>query len=72
VLWYLKDADGLDRARLGDLDPGYLRHPEARELVKGAKRLFRATADMDDPARIWEVAAGQGLPVEKLADFVRR
>jgi hypothetical protein len=72
VLWYLKDADGLDRARLGDLDPGYLRHPEAREFVKAAKRLFRATADMDNPPRIWAMAAEQGLPVEELVDFVRR
>jgi len=39
----LKDADGLDRVRLGDLDPRYLRHPEAKALVPFAKALFDAT-----------------------------
>lgn len=29
----LKDADGLDRVRLGDLDPRYLRYPESRGMV---------------------------------------
>jgi hypothetical protein len=39
----LKDADGLDRVRLGDLDPRYLRNPEAREMVAFAERLFNQT-----------------------------
>jgi hypothetical protein len=39
----LKDADGLDRVRLRDLDPRYLRHPEAREMVGFAERLYDAT-----------------------------
>lgn len=39
----LKDADGLDRVRLGDLDPAYLRHPEAVGMVAFAERLYRAT-----------------------------
>lgn len=39
----LKDADGLDRVRLGDLDPRYLRHPEARGMVPFAQALFDAT-----------------------------
>jgi hypothetical protein len=39
----LKDADGLDRVRLGDLDPGYLRNPEAREMVGFAEALFEET-----------------------------
>lgn len=39
----LKDADGLDRVRLGDLDPSRLRHPEAREMVPFAQALFDRT-----------------------------
>jgi hypothetical protein len=39
----LKDADGLDRVRLGDLDPRYLRHPEAREMIAFAEALFAET-----------------------------
>jgi hypothetical protein len=39
----LKDADGLDRVRLGDLDPRYLRHPEAKDMVTFAQALFDAT-----------------------------
>lgn len=39
----LKDADGLDRVRLRDLDPSYLRFSESREMVKFADALYRAT-----------------------------
>ena len=39
----LKDADGLDRVRLGDLDVRYLRHTEARTMVRFALALFDAT-----------------------------
>lgn len=39
----LKDADGLDRVRLADLDPRYLRHDEAHDLVDFAHALFDAT-----------------------------
>lgn len=39
----LKDADGLDRVRLGDLDVRYLRHPEARAMVRFAQALFDET-----------------------------
>lgn len=39
----LKDADGLDRVRLGDLDPRYLRNPEARAMVGFAEALFSQT-----------------------------
>jgi hypothetical protein len=35
----LKDADGLDRHRLGDLDPRYLRSESAKDLVRQAQRL---------------------------------
>ncbi len=39
----LKDADGLDRVRLGDLDPRYLRNREAHEMVAFAESLFTET-----------------------------
>lgn len=39
----LKDADGLDRVRLGDLDVRYLRHPEAKAMVGFAQALFDTT-----------------------------
>ena len=39
----LKDADGLDRVRLGDLDPRYLRHPETRGMIAFADELFLRT-----------------------------
>ena len=39
----LKDADGLDRVRLGDLDPRYLRTREARGMVPFAERLYEET-----------------------------
>jgi hypothetical protein len=39
----LKDADGLDRVRLGDLDPRYLRIPQARSMVQFAEQLFEET-----------------------------
>ena len=37
----LKDADNLDRVRLGDLDPRFLRHSSAKALTGFAERLFR-------------------------------
>ena len=37
----LKDADNLDRVRLGDLDPRFLRHSSAKGLTGFAERLFQ-------------------------------
>ena len=42
VLWVLKDADGLDRVRIADLDPGQLRHPVSRDRVAEAWDLLKA------------------------------
>ena len=39
----LKDADGLDRVRLGDLDARYLRNAESRGMVEFAETLFAET-----------------------------
>jgi HD superfamily phosphodiesterase len=41
VFRILKDADGLDRVRLGDLDVSYLRFPENRSRVERARELLR-------------------------------
>lgn len=48
----LKDADGLDRVRLGDLDPGYLRFDVSRSLVGFAQALYDRTK--------WKVETGPG------------
>jgi hypothetical protein len=57
----LKDADGLDRVRLGDLDPDYLRHAEAKGMVRFAQRLYGDTdhklpTGADYFARLWPEA----------------
>jgi len=39
----LKDADGLDRVRLRDLNPGFLRFPVSRALVPFAEALYKET-----------------------------
>jgi hypothetical protein len=57
----LKDADGLDRVRLGDLDPAYLRNPEARDMVNFAEALFAHTDSLvptgdDHFAQLWPEA----------------
>ncbi len=61
LMQLLKDADGLDRVRLGDLDPALLRHPEARGMIDFAERLCRATNDTIPPSgedfdRLWPEA----------------
>lgn len=61
VIEFLKDADGLDRVRLGDLDPRYLRAPQARSMVGFAERLFEGTCSWPTAspgyfARLWDEA----------------
>jgi hypothetical protein len=41
VFYVLKDADGLDRVRIGDLNPAYLRTDPARGMVQRAWDLLR-------------------------------
>lgn len=57
----LKDADGLDRVRLGDLDPSYLRFPETPAQIPFAERLFAETNFTLAPGpdyfeRLWPIA----------------
>jgi HD superfamily phosphodiesterase len=40
VLWTLKDADGLDRVRISDLDPRQLRYRVSRDRVRQGLELF--------------------------------
>lgn len=49
LIQLLKDADGLDRVRLGDLDPRYLRIPAARAMVAFAERLYEETDGTHSP-----------------------
>ena len=51
----LKDADGLDRVRINDLNPNLLRTSAARELVKPAWDLYRVSEFVKDPwTAVWE------------------
>lgn len=57
----LKDADGLDRVRLGDLNPEKLRHQVSVTMVPYAQELFEQTDGVLRPgtnyfARLWDVA----------------
>ena len=72
TLWLLKDADGLDRVRLGDLDRRFLRHEEARRRVGDAQRLFDATARTQGPKEILQSAQRLRLPVGELTEWVDR
>lgn len=48
VMAILKDADALDRCRLGDLDPSYLRYSESIELICVIRSIFVATWDINE------------------------
>jgi HD superfamily phosphodiesterase len=50
----LKDADALDRLRIGDLDPRLLRTEAAQELVVYAGRLVGETCVICAPLDAWE------------------
>jgi len=57
----LKDADALDRVRIGDLDPRYFRNQEARGMIAFAQQLFDDTDGIvpvgeDHFARLWPEA----------------
>jgi hypothetical protein len=63
----LKDADGLDRVRLGDLDPRYLRHAQSRSMLRFARDLFSETdgrLPLGDRhfETLWAHASGLSVP----------
>ncbi|MCL5026753.1 MAG: HD domain-containing protein [Chloroflexi bacterium] len=59
-LAYLKDADGLDRVRIHDLDPDLLRTDYARSLEQSSWELFNATG-REIPVDPWGVVRGAAL-----------
>jgi hypothetical protein len=57
----LKDADALDRVRLGDLVPGLLRFPQSKALVPFATTLYEETHEIIQPcpdyfSKVWSIA----------------
>jgi hypothetical protein len=60
-----KDADALDRWRIDDLDPSYLRTNAARNLLDASFELWEATHGFNDVTEMFEhiisVALEQGL-----------
>jgi hypothetical protein len=48
----LKDADGLDRVRLGDLEARYLRYAQSAEMIPFAQALFDTTDGLIEPGPI--------------------
>jgi hypothetical protein len=54
VMAILKDADALDRCRLGDLDPRWLRYPESRTLVSIIENIYRKTWDVNEDITLQE------------------
>lgn len=46
VMAILKDADALDRCRIGDLNPDYLRYQESRYLVQYIERIYIKTVNL--------------------------
>lgn len=44
VMAILKDADALDRCRIGDLDPAYLRYPQSKNLVRYIEDIYSRTS----------------------------
>jgi hypothetical protein len=71
TLWLLKDADGLDRVRLYDLNPQFLRHEATRGWIGQAELLYQATQDADDVGPIWDAAERLGLPLAELRAWAR-
>lgn len=72
ILALLKDADALDRCRLGDLDPRYLRLPRTPFLIKFAERLFHKTHSCSaDWIRTWEIGVEQYNPNMGTIDIIR-
>ncbi len=48
-----KDADALDRCRIGDLDPSLLRTHAAYELVETSRSLWKATRGLDHERQVF-------------------
>jgi hypothetical protein len=66
----LKDADGLDRVRLFDLNPRYLRWPQSKEMMEFARRLFERTDGLPEGADYFGAVCASVEELEQLASTV--
>jgi HD superfamily phosphodiesterase len=57
----MKDADGLDRVRLGDLNESYLRTDAAKELVETAQQLCDLSSNNKDTEESFESVLSAAL-----------
>jgi len=71
VLRILKDADALDRVRIGDLNPKMLRLEYSAGLIKRARALFAATTAIHDFEHVWKVGVFLFNPAIGLAERVK-
>ncbi len=70
---HLKDADGLDRVRIHDLNPDYLRRPASRERGRFAQVLFDRYAALENARGIGRDAEGYDLPtIQRMKAFVTK
>ena len=60
-LLLFKDADGLDRVRIHDLNPAFLRTQLAPQLVGQARRLMEATIALREPEAVLDCAVDLGI-----------
>ena len=54
VMAILKDADALDRCRIGDLNPAYLRYSESRSLIEIIEDIYWRTSEVNEDITIQE------------------
>lgn len=54
VMAILKDADALDRCRIGDLDPRWFRYPQSNALIKPIEELYKRTCSVNDDMSMME------------------
>jgi len=66
VIQILKDADALDRIRLGpgNLDPSYLRLPETIVLIEYAEKLYRVSTQQNPKNFIDIILLAESLLIE--------
>jgi hypothetical protein len=60
-LLLFKDADGLDRVRIYDLNPAFLRTQLAPQLAIQAKQLMEMTTALREPAAVLDAAVELGI-----------
>ena len=62
----LKDADGLDRVRIFDLDERYLRWPQSKRMMVFAQRLFDCTDRLPEGAGYFGAVCARVEELERL------